>query len=307
MDWNDLRFYLAIARSGTLSAAAKRLNVTQSTVGRRLAALESTMGVRLLQRVADGYQETLAGESIRPFVERIEADALALERQVAGQDTRLEGIVRITSLQMVACHLLGPCFAVLHHNHPGITLEVTPNLPATALSAHDVDISVRLTPFEQHELVVRRLGAMGFGLYAAMSYLERYGEPDVRDGCAGHRLTTFPDDNLPIHAVWLAEHATEAKVVMKTDNYELQHWEVLCGGAVGLLPRFRGDAEPTLHRLDVGHSIPSSEISLAVHRENRNTPRVRVVLDCIFESVRRRSAALDPDTGSPVPEGFPLS
>ena len=298
MDWNDLRFYLAIARSGTLSAAAKRLNVTQSTVGRRLAALESTMGVRLLQRVADGYQETLAGESIRPFVERIEADALALERQVSGQDTRLEGAVRITSLQMVACHLLSPCFAMLHHNHPDITLEVTHNLPTTALSAHDVDISVRLTPFEQHELVVRKLGSMAFGLYAATSYLDQYGEPDIHNGCAGHRLMTFPDDNLPIQAVWLAEHAAEARIVMKTDNYELQHWEVLCGGAVGLLPRFRGDAEPSLHRIDTGHLIPSSEISLAVHRENRNTPRVRVVLDCIFDLVRRRSAALNPNTAS---------
>jgi len=305
LDWNDLRFFLAIARAKTLVGAAKQLRVTQSTVGRRLASLEASVGVRLLQRVADGYELTLAGEAIRPAAERIEMDALALERQVSGIDTRLDGVVRVTSLQMVASHLLAPCFAILHHSHPSILIEVMLNLPRTALSAHNVDISVRLTPFEQHELVVRKMGSMAFGLYATVSYLERYGEPDVAGGCAGHRLISFLDQTPPAQADWLNHHAAEARLVMKSDSYEMQHWGVLSGGAVALLPRFRGDAEPTLRRIETGVPIPAADISLAVHRENRHTPRVRTVLDCIFETVKHRASSLNPQDPSLGPEPIP--
>lgn len=303
MDWNDLRFFLAIARAKTLSGAAKHLHVTQSTVGRRLASLEASMGVRLLQRVADGYEMTLAGEAVRPYAERIEVDALTLERQVSGNDTRLEGVVRVASLPMVASHLLAPCFAILQHSHPNIMIELMLNVPTTALSAHDVDISIRLTPFEQHELVVRKIGTMAFGLYASTSYLERYGEPSVADGCAGHRLISFLEETPPAQAAWLSEHAAEAKVVMKSDSYEMQYWSVLAGGAVALLPRFRGDAEPALCRIETGVPLPTADISLAVHRENRHTPRVRTVLDCIFDTVKNRSVSLDPldQLATPLP------
>ncbi len=252
------------------------------------------MGVRLLQRVADGYELTIAGEAIRPYAERMEGDAASLELEVAGKDTRLEGVVRITSLQMVASHLLASCFAQLHHMHPRIVLELTPNMPSTALSAHDVDISVRLTAFEQHELVVRSLGYMGFGLYATKTYLDRYGIPDTRAGCMGHRLITFINPHLPEQAAWVANHAADAATVMKTDNYEMQHWSVVEGGGIALLPRFRGDPDDTLQRINTHVPIPGAEISLGVHRENRHTPRVRTVLDCIFETVRGRKAELDP-------------
>lgn len=301
LDWDDLRFFLAVARCRTLSAAAKRLHVTQSTVGRRLASLQDGMGVRLLQRAADGYAPTLAGEVIQPHVERIEAEALSLERAVSGRDVRLEGIVRVTSSQMVASHLLAPCFAVLHDRHPTIMIEVLPNLPSNALSARETDVAVQLTSFEHHELVVRTIGHLGFGLYGSLSYLGRYGEPDVVTGCAGHQVITFLDtQHLSSHAAWLAEHAGRAQVVMRCDSYEMQHWAVLSGGAVALLPRFRGDAEPTLRRVDTGVPIPGADISLAVHRDNRQTPRIRAVLDCISEAVRSRAASLDPR--EPAPE-----
>jgi len=113
LDWDDLRFFLAIARHRTSAAAAKHLHVTQSTVGRRLASLQAGMGVRLLQHTPEGYVLTLAGESIRTHVERIEAEALFVEHAVAGHDVRLEGAVRVTSSQLVTSHLLAPSFAAL--------------------------------------------------------------------------------------------------------------------------------------------------------------------------------------------------
>ena len=106
LDWDDLRFFLALARHGSFSAAAKELHVAQSTMGRRLASLEASLGVRLLSRTPDGYVPTLAGIGVREHAERLEAEALCLERSVGGRDTRMAGLVRVTCAETVADHIL---------------------------------------------------------------------------------------------------------------------------------------------------------------------------------------------------------
>jgi DNA-binding transcriptional LysR family regulator len=294
-DWDDLRFFLAVARHRTLSAAARNLQVTQSTVSRRLALLQERMGVRLLQHAAGGYLLTLAGESIRAHVERVEAETLAVERIVAGHDIRLEGSVRVSSAQFLTSHLLAPAFALLHARHRSILIESLPDMPGEPLATQDAEIAVRLRRFEHHEVVVRNIGAVAFGLYACVAYLARHGEPDVANGCYGHQLITLLDDgNLSPQAAWLALNAGRAQVVLRADSYETQHWATYCGGGLALLPRFRADAEPALQRIVTAPPVPSGEIWLGVHRENRQVPRVRTVLDCIAEAVRKRAATLDP-------------
>jgi DNA-binding transcriptional LysR family regulator len=295
LDWDDLRFFLAIARHRTLAAAAKQLQVTQSTVGRRLASFQAGMGVRLLQRTADGYVLTLAGERILAHVERVEAEARSVEHAVAGHDARLEGLVRVTGSQLVTSHLLAPCFAQLHGRHRGIIIESHPILSGEPLATHDADVSVQLRRFEHHELVARNIGSIAFGLYGSAAYFARAGEPDVLNGCPGHQLITLlQDHDFSAQAAWLSHHAGRAQVVLKADSYETQHWAAHCGGGLALLPRFRADAEPTLRRVSTATPIPHSEVWLGVHREKRTTPRVRIVLDCIAESVRGRAAVLNP-------------
>src|SRR5712671_5567264 len=126
LDWDDLRFFLAVARTGSLSAAARELRCTQTTVGRRLASLEARLAVRLLNRTPRGYVATLAGESIREHVERIDAEAASVERIVAGRDARLEGKVTVTCIESIANLILAPCFARLHQNYPGVVIELLP-------------------------------------------------------------------------------------------------------------------------------------------------------------------------------------
>jgi DNA-binding transcriptional LysR family regulator len=295
LDWDDLRFFLAIAREGTLSAAARRLHVTQSTVGRRLAALQNGMGVRLLRRTADGYVLTLAGESIRAHVERVEAEALSVEQAVAGHDVRLEGLVRVSSSQLITSHLLAPSFAALHARTRGILIEACPELAGEALASGDVDIAVQLRRFESPTVVMRSIGCIAFGLYGCVAYLARCGEPDVAHGCPGHQLITLLDDrDLSAQAAWLAEHAGRAQVVLKADSYETQHWATYCGGGLAILPRFRADAEPALRRIATPAPVPAADIWLGVHGERRTLPRVRTVLDCISEAVRSRATVLNP-------------
>lgn len=295
LDWDDLRFFLAVARHRTLASAAKHLHVTQSTVSRRLAALQENMGVRLLQRTAEGYVLTLAGESIRLHVERIEAEASMAERAVAGQDVRLEGLVRVASSQLLTSHLLAPSFAALHDHHRDIVIEALPSLPGEPLATQDADIAIQLRPFEHPEVVMRNIGAIAFGFYGRLAHLARHGEPDFGSRCEGYQLITMLDDrDLSAQAAWLQDHAGQAQVVLKADSYETQHWAAYCGGGLALLPRFRADAEPALHRLRTPAPIPVAEIWLGVHRENRHVPRVRMVLDCIAEAVRSRASVLNP-------------
>ena len=124
LDWDDLRFFLAVARTGSLSAAARGLRCTQSTVGRRLGSLEARLGVRLVNRTPRGYVATPAGESVREHVERIEAEASAIERIVAGRDARLEGKVTVACIESVANNILAPCFAALHRDYPDVIIEL---------------------------------------------------------------------------------------------------------------------------------------------------------------------------------------
>ena len=252
------------------------------------------MGVRLLHRTADGYIPTLAGESIRTHVERVEMEALSVERAVAGHDIRLEGQVRVACSQLLASHLLAPSFAALHAFHREILIEAHPETPA-ALENRTVDIALKLGRFEDEDLVVRRIGTLAFGLYACVTYLARHGQPELETGCAGHRLITLLDNpDLSAQAAWLAEHAGRAVVTLKADSYETQPWAAYCSGGLALLPRFRADIEPALRRVSTAVAVPAAEIWLGVHPENRAIPRVRTVLDVIAETVRTRLDYLDP-------------
>ena len=295
LDWDDLRFFLAVARHRTLAAAAKQLQVTQSTVSRRIAALQDGMGVRLLNRTAEGYVPTLAGESIRAHVEKVEAEALCVERAVAGHDVRLEGLVRVSSSQLLTSHLLAPSFAALQSLHGSILIEALPEMPGTPLANREADIVLRLRQFEDHDLVVRKIGEVSFGLYGCLAYFARHGQPDLAEGCPGHQLITLLNDQeLSAQAAWLAEHAGRARVALRADSYETQHWAAYCSGGLALLPRFRADTEPALRRVETAVPVPAADIWLGVHGENRKVPRVRVVLDLIAETVRNRLDILNP-------------
>ncbi len=295
LDWDDLRFFLAVARHRTLAAAARHLQVTQSTVSRRIASMQDGMGVRLLNRTAEGYMPTLAGESIRAHVERVEAEALSVERAVAGHDVRLEGLVRVSSSQLLTSHLLAPSFAALQSFHNSILIEALPEMTGAPLTNWEADIVVRLRQFENQDLVVRKIGEIAFGLYGCLAYFTRHGEPDLGEGCPGHQLITLLDDqDLSAQAGWLTERAGRARVALRADSYETQHWAAYCSGGLALLPRFRADTEPALRRVETPTPVPTAEIWLGVHRQTRQVPRVRVVLDLIAEAVRSRAPILNP-------------
>ncbi len=297
LDWDDLRFFLAVTRLRSLSAAARELRVTQSTVGRRLASLESGLGARLLHRTPEGYLPTLAGEAILGQAERVEAEVLAVERTVGGRDAQLEGVVRVTAVDTLVSHVLVPCFATLQAGSPEVALELVADVRHLSLSMREADIAVRLMPFEGHDLVVRRIGTLSFGLYASPAYLERHGEPDFGAGCAGHRLVNGLDGpEVPQLAGWLAEIAPRATVALRTDSPEAQLRAALNGAGIACLARLRGDAVgAALCRIEPPQA-PTTAVGiwLAVHKDNRRLPRIRLVMDALVAAFRDASVVLDP-------------
>ena len=302
MDWDDLRYFLALIRQKSLAGAAKHLHVTQTTVGRRLASLEARLGVRLVQRTSEGYVPTLAGEAVRQHVERAETELDSVERAVGGLDLRLGGTVRVASTPLLASHVLAPCAAALYTRYPEISMELLSHLPVPHLAVREADIFVQLRRFDQAGLVVRRIGTLAFGLYASLAYLNRHGDPDANEGCAGHHLVAMQDESeLPEQASWLADVAGRAKVLLRTDSRETLFWAALQAGGIALLPRFRGDREPALRRLETLSPPPGAGVWLAVHENIRHMPRIRAVLDCMVETFRRTASTMDPNRPAELP------
>ncbi len=134
LDWQDLRFFLAVQRAGSLTAAAARLGVNQSTVSRRLAALESAIGARLFERTLGGLRPTATAERNAPAAERLEAEALAIGRVLSGAESRVEGVVRLTTAEGLGIHLLAPALRELHRAHPGLQVELLLDSKSLSLS-----------------------------------------------------------------------------------------------------------------------------------------------------------------------------
>ena len=253
------------------------------------------MGVRLLNRTPDGYVLTQAGEGALVRAERLELEARALERDVGGRDTRMAGLVRVTCAETVATHILAPCFASLHVQQPDLMIELIPNPRELSLSMREADISLRLKRPDQHDLVGRRLGALGFGLFASPEYLERHGELDFAGGCPGHYLITQLEDiQDATQTAWLADLAPRARVAIQTSSHEAAVSAAIHGGGLACLAHFRADKEGGLVRLEVPSRIPAADMFLVVHRDNRQIPRIRAALTHITEWVRRQADELLP-------------
>lgn len=304
LDWDDLRFFLSIARHGNLSAAAKELRVAQSTVGRRLLSLEASLGVRLLDRTPNGYVATLAGDEVLVKAKRLAAEALSLERGVSGRDRRLSGSVRVTCSEGVASHILAPAIASLHRKHPDILVELIPDPRELSLSMREADISVRLTPATQNDLVVRRIGTLSFALYASPGYLADRGRVDFDTGCAGHHIIAQLDDLQDSDQTgWLASVASRAQVSMQTTSHEAAVTAAIHGGGIACLACFRVDREPDLQRIPQPSGIPDTDIWLLTHKDNRGNVRIKATVTHIADHVRRMKGELAPSDHGPRAPG----
>jgi DNA-binding transcriptional LysR family regulator len=293
--WDDLQTLLAVHRHRTLSAAARALGVRQSTMGRRLEALHQRAGMLLLLRTPAGYEPNEAGARLLVHAEAMEAQALAAQRAVSGADNQLTGEVRIASVEAFAARILVPAMAGLAMRYPAIRVEIDVDTRSLSLARRETDIAVRLAAFQQHETVVRQAGAMAFAVYASPDYLQRTGQPDWAAGAPGHRLVTLQPTLLDTpEGRWFSGAASAATAVLATNSREGQLVAVRAGVGMGCLPRYLGDADESLVRLETGGAAPVRPIMIGVHRDLRHVPRIRAVLDHLRGTIEAARPALSP-------------
>jgi DNA-binding transcriptional LysR family regulator len=291
IDWDDLRYFLAIARQRTLSGAARALHVQQSTMGRRLDALQARAGAVLLQKTPGGYMLTPAGESVLAHAERMEAEALAAERAVTGQDVRLAGLVRLTTVETLLVEVLTPILALFCERYPDITLDVLVDARVLSLSRREADVALRLSRPEGHELVARRVGTLGYALYASAAYIARHGAPDVAAGCPGHRAILAEEDLMQTTIMaWTAQATRGAAVALRTNSFHGQAAAAEAGMGVACLSHYLA-RRYGLVRAE-GPAGPDRELWLAVHEDTRHTPRIRALTDALGQGLRERAEFL---------------
>jgi DNA-binding transcriptional LysR family regulator len=289
VNWDDYRVLLAVARERTLSGAARRLGVDQSTIGRRLAALEHAANARLFDRTPEGYMLTLAGEAVLPSIEEIERAAIGVERTLVGHDLRLEGSVRVALSDSFAAWFVVPRLHALHAQHPGIHVDlVTGNQPVD-LARREADLSLRMAKPEQPNLIARRIGSAAWALYASAQYLAARGMPDLHAGLPGHDVIGFETElRRTAGAVWLRDHAHHARVAFSTNSLLSLAAAVAAGLGVSPLPCLYGDVQPDLRPL-AGGVIGHHEIWLVVHPDVRTSARVRLVMSFLTRLIEQEA------------------
>jgi DNA-binding transcriptional LysR family regulator len=290
-DWDHLRFFLAIARRRSLSAAARELHVQQSTVGRRLAALEATVEARLFDRTPDGYLLTRAGEALLPRAETIEAETLAAERELLGRETRVAGVVRMTAALAFGNGVVVPLLARLRREQPEIVVELVADSAVLSLTKREADLALRLGRPQQPGLVVRKVAAVTNGVYAATAYLARRGRPRSLD-LGDHDLVAFDDGGVVNHPMsWLARRVRGGRPALRTNNSHGLVAAIAAGMGVGPLPCWLGDQAPGVERVLPGEGF-SQDLWLVVHRDLRHVARVRAVSEFFARELRRTAPRL---------------
>ncbi|WP_300296617.1 LysR family transcriptional regulator [Ferrovibrio sp.] len=274
IDWNDLRYVLALARHGSLSATARLLKVNHATVARRIAALEAGLGILLFERRARGYRPTPQAQPVLQAAEQVEAPLLRLERLAdAGRSMQIEGNVRVTCTEGIASHCVAPQLAALRQRWPGLQIEITVEHRSLSLARREADIAIRWARPQSGELYASRLGSVPYRLYR---------NPLAMDATA---VAAFDESlaDLP-ETQWLAKQKTLHPVIRS--NSMLPLVAAAQAGACGiLLPEFIGRQLPGLVA-EPGRPPVTRELWLVLHRDLRRTPRVRTVADFLGTAIR---------------------
>lgn len=276
MDWDDLRYVLAISRAEGLNGAARALGVNPSSVYRRLEALEGKLEVRLFERLRTGYRLTPGGEALAEAAERMEREALAVERRVQGADVKLEGHLRMSTSEAFALYLLPRYLAEFRDTYPGLTLDVGVTNQVVDLSRRDADVVIRATAQVPEHLVGRKTGRIAFASYASKTYLDRVGRGRP---LADYDWLGFDGQMTRVHqAAWLLAHVPESRIRLRFDGFGPIRQALLSDLGCAALPCFACDRDPQLERLPDTHVETDIHVWVLTHPDLRRSARVRAFM-----------------------------
>ncbi|WP_152044590.1 LysR family transcriptional regulator [Aureimonas psammosilenae] len=299
MNWDDLRFFLAVARTGQMLAASARLGVNHATVARRIDGLEADLNAKLLLRRPTGCTLTDAGLALLHSAERIEAETLSLRGALGGTDVRLSGTVRVGAPDGFGTAFLAARLWRLTADHPELTIQLVPVPRSFSLSRREADVAITVERPVQGRLVSRKLTDYTLGLYAAPDYLAKAGEPrDLRD-LSAHRLVGHVDDLVYAKSLNYASDVMSAWVSAFEVSSALGQKEAVAAGAgIGILHGFMARGDARLARV-----LPSVQVErsywLVTHESAAGLATVRHVAEGIADLVRRERSAFGDDRVPP--------
>ena len=281
IEWDDLQYVLTVGRTGSLSAAARQLRVNHSTVFRRIAHIEERLGVRLFERRRDGYVPTAAGETALGLVQQIDEHVVALERQVAGQDLRPSGNVRLATTDTLTA-LMVPLCCEFRALYPEISIELVTGNEHLNLSRRDADIALRPSLQPPDNLHGRRIAGIAFAAYASEEYAARSGTGLNRS----HQWIGFDDTLSHLAAYrWLHAHVEPDRICFRANSFLSITHAVRAGMGVALLPCYLAAEAGGLVKMSDCIPELSTDLWLLVHNDIRRTARVRAFLDFVGEKL----------------------
>ena len=290
LDWNDLRYFLSVADGGSTLSAGRALRVSQTTVARRIAALEQAIGFPLFDRRQAGYALTPAGANLLDRARSVEAAASGFTEAAAAQGRTVSGTVRLTTEEIFATTLLGPMLRDLHDLHPDILIELDTAHGLRDLGAGEADIALRSTSKPQPAGVVgRRLCTDDWTLYCSRDYAARHGTPKTIEDLRSHALIGGGGGNLwRVYEAWIHELGLDDQVAIHHGSSTGLASAIRSGFGVGVLPCLVADDDPDLIRCLPPPRSHARGIWLVTHERVRHSPRVRVVIDFLYDRLKQR-------------------
>jgi len=291
LDWNDLKYFLAVARDGSTLAAARALRVSQTTVARRIMALEEALGVHLFEKRQAGYSLKPDGQNLLSRAEQVESALNGFSEAAAAQSRSISGTVKITTEEVYATTILAPLLRELHETYPDIVIELDTSQAVRDLGAGEADISLRSTKAESQisaGLVGRQLCIDDWALYCSRDYASRNGVPRNRAQLKRHPFIGGGGGNLWIHyQAWLQSLGLEDQVAMHHATSGGLLSGVRSGFGIAVLPCVVADADPDLIQCLTPKRDHGRNLWLFTHERCRHTPRVRAVIDFLYEGLSR--------------------
>lgn len=275
LNWDDVRFFLELARTEKLTATARVLGVEHSTVARRVSALETQLGVRLFDRLPRSWNLTLEGEHLLAHAKRLEDEALAFSRASLGAGS-LSGTVRLSAPPALASYFMVPHLAALRGRWPGITLELVGEARQANLYRREADLAIRLSRPEEPGLATRKLASLGFGLYGA-AHWARCPAEDWELLAYGDALRDTAQQR------WLDQLAAGRTPVFRTNDLAALHQACRAGLGVAILPHFLARGDASLAPLPAPIPPLQQPLWLVIHPDVRRSPRVKAVAELVNE------------------------
>ena len=288
MNWDDLRLFLAVARSGSISGGAKQMGVQHSTVSRRMRQLEEKMGARLFERTNSGYGLTPAGENVKNAAIQIESEVLAVDGTLPGKDASLVGPLRVTAINNMASTVLMPMFASFSKANPQIDLRIMVSNSDASLSQREADIAIRLTNSPTDTLLGKRIVTVASTTYGSRAYLQQLLQQGKEPKWIGVECCGF-------HKTWTKQLSGEQPHNFISDDTLLTLAAIREDLGVSILPCFMGDADPLLERYcdpDPAHNLG---LWILLHPDLKRTARVLAFRDHMLMAVTQEKGLFEGD------------